>query len=59
MKRYTAIYNKPGNNPFRGRGPIQLSDTVDIDKDIPFDEVEQWARNAATDGCIFIELKAL
>jgi hypothetical protein len=49
-KRYKAHSRKPGDNPFLGSGLKEYTQTVDIDRDTPFEQVERWAREAAEQG---------
>lgn len=60
-KRWKAISRDPKENPFRSRnGPSRYSQTVDVDKIISREQVEQWAREAAAQkGYEFIELEVV
>jgi hypothetical protein len=44
--KYKAIYRDPGQNPFKPRGISIPTKTVEIDDDVPREQVEAWAREA-------------
>lgn len=50
QKRYKAYTRKIGENPFRGSGVSNHTQVVDVDKNIPLEQVEEWAREAAKEG---------
>lgn len=59
-KRYKMYCRNPADNPFRGRGLTEQTQTVDVDADTPPEQVERWAREAAEEaGYQFIRLEAL
>lgn len=45
--RYKAVTRKPNANPFAAHGLAVCTQTVDVPKDVPREQVERWARESA------------
>ncbi len=59
-KRYKALCRDPKSNPFKCGDVYRKTQTVDVDEATPFSQVEEWAREAATEaGLEFISLEAV
>lgn len=58
-KRYKAFCRNPRENPFAPNGRIGESiQTVDVDKDTPLKQVEDWARESAEEaGLTFLRVE--
>jgi hypothetical protein len=44
--KYKAIYRIPGQNPFKPGGITVATKTIEIEDDVPREQVETWAREA-------------
>jgi hypothetical protein len=53
--KYKAIYRIPGQNPFKPQGITIATKTIEIEDDIPREQVEAWAREAQ-EGNVFERL---
>ncbi len=42
--KYKAIYRDPNQNPFKPRGITVPTKTVEIEENVPLEQVEAWAR---------------
>ena len=58
MKRYRATIQ--GSNPFAPKGPYEVTQTTDVDESMSFEQVEEFARQAARDmRCRLVKLEVV
>ncbi|OGC88191.1 hypothetical protein A2419_00060 [Candidatus Adlerbacteria bacterium RIFOXYC1_FULL_48_26] len=58
-KKYRATFRKVTPNPFRGRGMVPAQDVqeVEVDANVPFQQVQAWAREMAVGGSELVSVE--
>lgn len=60
-KKYRATFRQTVRNPFRGRGMIPGTDVqeVEMDADVPFDQVKAFALEVVKEGTELVSLEEI